>query len=209
MIIEWDPERPKKKKTDMIRDALLNGEMIAYPTDTYYGLGCDLFNIKAVKRLYTVRGLDERRPLSMIFRDLKDISTYAILTDFAFQVLKRSLPGAYTFILQAKRIIPRLMMTAKKEVGIRMPDHPVPPALVRLAERPLINTTAKVSGGDPLSDPREIERQFRGSVTLVIDGGLIVGEPSTVVSLIDDSVTVLREGKGPLRGLLQGRPRPG
>ena len=203
MIVEWDPARPKKKKTELIKDALTNGDIIAYPTDTYYGLGCDLFNIKAIKRLYAIRGLDERRPLSTIFRDLKDISTYAILTDFAFQVLKTSLPGAYTFILNAKRIIPRLLMTPKKEVGIRMPDHPVPLALVKLIERPLINTSAKVPGGQILSDPREIERLFKGSVKLVIDGGIIVGEPSTVISLVDDKVNVLREGKGPITHLLQ------
>jgi tRNA threonylcarbamoyl adenosine modification protein (Sua5/YciO/YrdC/YwlC family) len=203
MIVEWDPARPKKKKTELIKDALTNGDIIAYPTDTYYGLGCDLLNIKAIKRLYAIRGLDERRPLSTIFRDLKDISTYAILTDFAFQVLKTSLPGAYTFILNAKRIIPRLLMTPKKEVGIRMPDHPVPLALVKLIERPLINTSAKVPGGQILSDPREIERLFKGSVKLVIDGGIIVGEPSTVISLVDDKVNVLREGRGPITHLLQ------
>jgi tRNA threonylcarbamoyl adenosine modification protein (Sua5/YciO/YrdC/YwlC family) len=203
MIVEWDPARPKIKKTELIKDALTNGDIIAYPTDTYYGLGCDLFNIKAIKRLYAIRGLDERRPLSTIFRDLKDISTYAILTDFAFQVLKTSLPGAYTFILNAKRIIPRLLMTPKKEVGIRMPDHPVPLALVKLIERPLINTSAKVPGGQILSDPREIERLFKGSVKLVIDGGIIVGEPSTVISLVDDKVNVLREGRGPITHLLQ------
>jgi len=203
MIVEWDPARPKIKKTELIKNALTNGDIIAYPTDTYYGLGCDLFNIKAIKRLYAIRGLDERRPLSTIFRDLKDISTYAILTDFAFQVLKTSLPGAYTFILNAKRIIPRLLMTPKKEVGIRMPDHPVPLALVKLIERPLINTSAKVPGGQILSDPREIERLFKGSVKLVIDGGIIVGEPSTVISLVDDKVNVLREGRGPITHLLQ------
>ena len=203
MIVEWDPTRPKKTKTELIRNALLNGEIIAYPTDTYYGFGCDLFNIKAIKRLYALRGLDERRPLSTIFRELKDISNYAILSDFAFKVLKTSLPGAYTFILRAKRIIPRLLMTAKKEVGIRMPDHPVPPALVKLIERPIINTSAKIPGGEVLSDPREIDKQFRGRVTLVIDGGLIVGEPSTVISLVDDKVNVLREGRGPITHLLQ------
>ena len=94
-------------------------------------------------------------------------------------------------------------MTPKKEVGIRMPDHPVPLALVKLIERPLINTSAKVPGGQILSDPREIERLFKGSVKLVIDGGIIVGEPSTVISLVDDKVNVLREGKGPITHLLQ------
>lgn len=201
MIVEWDPERPKKRATEMIRSSILNGDIIAYPTDTYYGLGCDLFNIKAIKKLYYIRGLDEKRPLSIIFNDLKEISNYAILTDFAFQILKRSLPGAYTFILKAKRIVPRLMMSTTKEVGVRMPDHPVPSGITRLVEGPIINTSAKPPGEEVLSDPKDIERRFRGSVALVIDGGVVAGEPSTVVSLIDDEVRILRQGKGSTKDL--------
>lgn len=201
MIVEWDPARPKKRATELIRDSILNGDIIAYPTDTYYGLGCDLFNIKAIKKLYAIRGLDEKRPLSIIFNDLKEISNYAVLTDFAFQVLKRSLPGPYTFILKAKRIVPRLMMSTTKEVGVRMPDHPVPFGITRLVERPIINTSAKPPGEDVLSDPRDIERRFRGSVALVVDGDVVVGEPSTVISLVEDEVVILRQGKGPIKGL--------
>jgi tRNA threonylcarbamoyl adenosine modification protein (Sua5/YciO/YrdC/YwlC family) len=201
MIVEWDPARPKKRATELIRDSILNGEIIAYPTDTYYGLGCDLFNIKAIKKLYSIRGLDEKRPLSIIFNDLKEISNYAVLTDFAFQILKRSLPGPYTFILKAKRIVPRLMMSTTKEVGVRMPDHPVPFGITRLVERPIINTSAKPPGGDVLSDPRDIERRFRGSVALVVDGDVVAGEPSTVISLVEDEVAILRQGKGSIRDL--------
>jgi tRNA threonylcarbamoyl adenosine modification protein (Sua5/YciO/YrdC/YwlC family) len=204
MILEWDPNRPRKKMTELIKERLENGSIISYPTDTFYGLGCDLFNIKAIKTLYAMRGLSEKRPLSMIFRDIKDISNYAVLSDFAFHVLKSSLPGAYTFILKAKRIVPRLLMTEKKEVGVRMPSHPVPQALVDMLERPIINTTAKPAHQEALFDPRDIERYFKGQIAFVIDGGLIAGEPSTVVSLVDDKVNVLREGKGPLTGLLQG-----
>ena len=203
MIIEWDPKRPKKKTTELIKSHLENGGIISYPTDTFYGLGCDLFNIKAIKTLYAMRGLSEKRPLSIIFRDIKEISNFAILTDFAFHILKSTLPGAYTFILNAKRIVPRLLMTEKKEVGIRMPDHPITQGLVELLQRPLINTTAKPAHQDVLSDPRAIEKYFKGQISLVIDGGIIMGEPSTVVSLVDDKVNVMREGKGPLTDLLR------
>lgn len=204
MIVEWDPGRPRKKTADFIKSSLENGAIIGYPTDTLYGLGCDLFNIKAIKTLYAMRGLSEKRPLSLIFRDIKDISEYAVLTNFAFQVLKSTLPGAYTFILKAKRIVPRLLQTAKKEVGVRMPDHPVPLSLVSLLGRPIINTTAKLVGKEAFDDPRDIERYFGGQIAFVVDGGLIVGEPSTVISLVDDGVDVLREGKGPLTDLLRG-----
>ncbi len=204
MILEWDPARPKKKTTTFVRESLENGAIIGYPTDTLYGLGCDLFNIKAIKTLHAMRGLSEKRPLSLIFKDIKDISNYAILTDFAFQVLKSTLPGAYTFVLRAKRIIPRLLMTSKKEVGVRIPNHPVPVGLVNLLGRPIINTTARLVGQEAMSDPKEIERYFKGQVSFVIDGGLMVGEPSTVISLVDDRVEVLREGRGPVTRLLQG-----
>jgi len=204
MIVEWDPARPKKKSTMLIQETLENGGIISYPTDTFYGLGCDLFNTKSIKALYAMRGLSEKRPLSLIFKDIKDVSNYAILTDFAFHVLKSTLPGAYTFILKARRIVPRLLMSDKKEVGVRMPNHPVPRALVELLGRPIINTTAKPVGQEAFDDPRDIERHFKNHITLVIDGGLIVGEPSTVVSLVDDRVNVLREGKGVLTDLLRG-----
>jgi len=204
MIVEWDPTRPKKRATELIVNALRNGDIIAYPTDTYYGLGCDLFNVKAIRRLYEIRGLKEARPLSVIFKDFKEISAYAVMSDFAFRVLKDSLPGPYTFILKARRIIPRLLMSAKKEVGVRMPDHPVPIALTRLLERPLINTSAKSLTAGLLTDPKEIDRYLKGAVSLVIDGGLIPGEPSTVISLVDDAVNVLREGKGLIKDLLAG-----
>ncbi len=204
MIVEWDPTRPKKRVTDLIKGSLENGAIIGYPTDTFYGLGCDLFNVKAIKALYAMRGLNEKRPLSIIFKDIKDVSNYAILTDFAFQILKSTLPGAFTFILKAKRIVPRLLMSGKKEVGVRMPDHAVPLGLVSLLGRPIINTTAKLAGRDAFSDPKDIERYLRDQIAFVIDGGLIMGEPSTVVSLVDDRVNVLREGKGSLTDLLRG-----
>ncbi len=204
MIVEWSPARPKKRTTGLIRESLEAGAIISYPTDTFYGLGCDLFNIKAIKTLYAMRGLNEKRPLSIIFKDIKEISDYAVLTDFAFHILKRTLPGAYTFILKAKRIVPRLLMTPKKELGVRMPDHDVPRGLVDLLGRPIINTTAKSARQEYISDPREIERYFKNQVALVIDGGLIRGEPSTVISLVDDRVQILREGKGPLTDLLRG-----
>ena len=204
MIVEWDPSRPKKKATESIVGALRNGDIIAYPTDTFYGLGCDLFNIKAIRRLYEIRGLNDTRPLSIIFKDFKEISTYAVMSDFAFRVLKASLPGPYTFILKARRIMPRHLMSGKKEVGVRMPNHPVPIALTSLLERPLINTSAKSPTIGLFTDPKEIDRYLKGAVSLVIDGGLIPGEPSTVISLVDDEVKVLREGKGPIKDLLAG-----
>ncbi len=196
MIVEWDPARPKKRATALIKEAVEAGGIIAYPTDTVYGMGCDLFNIKAIRRLYALKRLDTKKALTLMCRDLREISTYAVVTDFAFDAMKEHLPGPYTFVLQARKIMPKLLMTEKKEVGIRVPDHPIPIGLANLINRPILNTTVKISGGDIFTDPRVIEKDFKGGVELVLDGGIIVSDPSTVISLIDDTVRVLREGKG-------------
>lgn len=202
MIVEWDPGRPKKKATELIRETLMAGGIVAYPTDTFYGLGGDLFNIKAIRRLYVMKRLDEKRALSIICRDFKEISTYAVMSDFSFEVLKRCLPGPFTFVLKARKILPKLLMTVRKEVGIRIPGHPVPVGLAGLIERPIINTSAKAPGGEVLTDPRQIEKDFKGAVDLVVDGGIMYSEPSTVIRLVEDTIEVLREGKGPIAGLL-------
>jgi len=196
VITEWDPARPKKKTTELIRETLLLGGLIAYPTDTIYGIGCDLFNIKAIRKLYSIKRLDERRALSIICRDLKEISTYAVMGDFAFDVLKRHLPGPYTFVLKAKRIMPKLMMTEKKEVGIRIPDHPVPVGLAGLIEHPIINTSARIGGDDIFSDPRQMEKVFHKSISIIIDGGIMPIDPSTVIRIDEDEAEILRQGKG-------------
>ncbi|HNS13945.1 MAG TPA: L-threonylcarbamoyladenylate synthase [Syntrophorhabdaceae bacterium] len=202
MIVEWDPARPRKKITGIIKEVLSSGGIIAYPTDTVYGMGCDLFNIKAIRKLYLAKRLDEKRALSVICRDFKDISNYAVMSDSAFELLKGCLPGPYTFVLKARKIMPKLLMTEKKEVGIRIPDHPVPVALAGLIERPIINTSARISGEEFLSDPREIEKSFKDTVDVVIDGGIMISSPSSVIRLLNDTIEVLREGKGSLKKIL-------
>ena len=196
MIVDWDPERPRRKTTELILSTLNNGGIIAYPTDTHYGMGCDLFNIRAIRKLYAIKRLDNKRALSIICRDLKDVSAYAVMSNFSFEILKRFLPGPYTFVLVAKKIIPKLLMTDRKEVGVRIPAHPVPTAIARLAERPIINTSAKISGEKVLTDPRQIEKKFKNVVDVIIDGGIVLSEPSTIIRLVDDEAEILREGKG-------------
>lgn len=202
MIVEWDPSRPKKKATELIASTLREGGIIGYPTDTFYGLGCDLFNIKAIRKLYLIKRLPTKRALSIICRDFKDISEYAVMDDLAFGIMKQCLPGPYTFVLKAKKIMPKLLMTEKKEVGIRIPSHPVPVGLAGLIERPIINTSAKISGDEVISDPRKIEETFKGSIDLVVDGGIVVSEASTVLRISANTIEVLRKGKGQFKHLL-------
>ncbi len=198
MIVEWNPERPKKKITDLIVRTLQEGGIIAYPTDTYYGIGCDLFNIKSIRKLYAMKRLDPKSRLSIICRDLKDISFYAVLTDFSFDILKWYLPGPFTFVLKARKIIPKLLMTDRKEVGVRIPAHPVPVGIASFCERPVINTSARIAGEEIIPDPKVIEKTFGKNIALIVDGGILGGLPSTVVRLADDTIEILREGKGTL-----------
>jgi len=135
MIVEWNPERPKKRVTDLLVQTMQEGGIIAYPTDTHYGIGCDLFNIKSIRKLYAMKHLDSKRALSIICRDMKDISAYAVLTDFSFDIVKWYLPGPFTFVLKARKIIPKLLMTDRKEVGVRIPAHPVPGGIAGLCGR--------------------------------------------------------------------------
>ena len=172
MIVEWNPARPKKKTTALIKESLENGAIISYPTDTFYGLGCDLFNIKAIKTLYAMRGLSEKRPLSIIFKDIKDISDYAVLTDFAFHILKSTLPGAYTFILKAKRIVPRLLMTQEGAGGEDAEPRGAPGAR-QFAGKAHNQYHREICRAGSHVRPKGDRAIFQESGCLVIDGGLI------------------------------------
>lgn len=165
-------------------------------------MGCDLFNIKAIRSLYSIKRLDSKRALSVICRDIKEASTYAVISDYTFSILKRCLPGPYTFVLRAKKIMPKLLMTEKKEVGIRIPDHPIPAALSALIDRPIINTTTRMAGEEPLMDPVIIEKKFKGRIDVVIDGEIVASDPSTVIRIVDDEIEILRYGKGSTADLL-------
>jgi tRNA threonylcarbamoyl adenosine modification protein (Sua5/YciO/YrdC/YwlC family) len=178
--------------------------MVIYPTDTIYGLGCDITNKAAVERLYRVRGFDAKKPLSFLCRDLKHISDYAWLSKWQYKIMRRLLPGPYTMVLPASREVPKHMVKKKKEVGIRIPYHEVPKALLAELGNPIITTSL---GEDPdtelpYQDPDEIEQVFRHDVDFFLDAGYGGIDPSTVIKLVDDEVEVLRQGIGPLDGVL-------
>ncbi len=195
MILEIDPHRPNPRKIGRIVEALKKGEVVIYPTDTCYGMGADIFNKKALERIYQIKGIPKTRPFSFVCADLSDISRYARVTDFAYRVLKRYLPGPYTFILEGSRQVPKMMLTKRKTVGIRIPDHPVCLEMVRLLGNPVISTTASL-GDETFSDPRQMAKRFGKQVAVIADCGIILPEPSSVISLVNDEPEVLRRGKG-------------
>lgn len=195
MILEIDPLRPNPRKIARMVEALKKGEVVIYPTDTCYGMGADIFNKKALERIYQIKGIPKTRPFSFVCADLSDISRYARVTDFAYRVLKRYLPGPYTFILEGSRQVPKMMLTKRKTVGIRIPDHPVCLEMVKLLGNPVISTTASMAD-EIFSDPREMAQRFGKQVAVIADCGIILPEPSSVISLVNDEPEVLREGKG-------------
>lgn len=198
MLIRINPENPQPRLIAKAVAALRQGGIIAYPTDTYYGIGCDLMNKKAIEKIYRLKKRDRREPFTFICSDLKNISDYAKVTNYAYKTMKRLLPGPYTFILEGSRQVPRIMLARRKTVGIRVPDHNICIELVKNLGHPIISTTAATPEGEIFHDPSFIEEHFKNSLDLVIDGGPVPGEPSSVISLIGDEPEVLREGLGDL-----------
>ena len=200
MLLSVNPDHPEPRKIRRAVEALEAGEVIGYPTDTVYGLGCDLFNKKATERLYQIKAMAQSQKLAFICPDLGDIARYAIVEDQAYRLLRRLLPGPYCFILTATREVPRLVQSSRKTVGIRIPRHEVILAIVRELGRPVISTSAAPHGEDPYVDPHEIDARFRG-LALVLDAGAGGGVPTTVVDLTSGHPEIVREGAGPVAAL--------
>lgn len=177
-------------------DILKNGGIVIYPTDTVYGMGCDLFNKKGIEKIYMIARRHKQQPLSFICADLKDISHYARVSNYAYKTMKRLLPGPYTFILEASRLVPKIILPKRQTTGIRVPDNPICLALVSEFGQPVISTSVKDANDELMSDPREIEKRFGHCVDLIIDGGILVPEESSVISLVYDAAEIIRTGKG-------------
>lgn len=199
-FIKLYPENPERDKIDHIVSVLRDGGVIIYPTDTIYGIGCDLFHRKAVDRVCRIKGIKPKNlNLSFICYDLSDIATYVKRIDTpTFKVLKKSLPGPFTFILESNSNVPKILNVNKKTVGIRIPDNNIPRMIVDLLGNPII--TSSIRNNDELieytTDPEIIYEDFKHQVDLVIDGGVGGNIPSTVVDCTQDELIVLREGLG-------------
>jgi len=190
MLLSINPENPQKRLIAKVVEALDQGGVIIYPTDTFYGIGCDLFNKKPIRRVYQLKKRPLSKPFSFICADLKDISLYAQVSNNAYRIMKRTLPGPYTFVLEGTRLVPKLMLTSRKTVGIRVPKNKICLSIVKQLGRPIISTSINSK------DPSIIHDEYVSVVDMVIDGGVISHEPSTVISLVDDNPAVIRKGKG-------------
>jgi tRNA threonylcarbamoyl adenosine modification protein (Sua5/YciO/YrdC/YwlC family) len=196
MVLHINPQNPQLRLIRKVVACLETGGIIVYPTDTYYGLGCDIMNKKAIEMIYRLKQRDQKKPFSFICSDLKNISEYAKVSNYAYKTMKRLLPGPYTFVLEGSKLVPKIMLTLRKTAGIRVPDHPICLALVKELGHPIISTTAPFPGGQTLSDPSLVREYLGSQIDIVIDGGPVQGGPSSVVSLIQDQPVVIREGLG-------------
>ena len=193
--ISVDDRWPNARQIGRVAQIIREGGLVVYPTDTIYGLGCDMMQKKSVERVYQMKGKDRKHPLSFICPDLKNIARFAVVSNVAYRLMKRILPGAYTIILPASREVPRLMLSKSATVGIRVPDHPVTRMLVEQLDDPIVTTSVPSPEHVQFSDPEEIARRLP-FLDAIIDCGLIAPEPSTIIDLTEDVPRLIRQGKG-------------
>ncbi|MBI9087104.1 MAG: threonylcarbamoyl-AMP synthase [Desulfobacterales bacterium] len=202
MLLTINPQNPQARMIAKVGEVLKRGGIIAYPTDTYYGIGCDIMNKKAIEKIYQLRQRDRNKPFSFICSDLKNISDYAKVSNYAYKTMRRLLPGPYTFILEGSKLVPKIMLTKRRTAGIRVPNSPICMALVEELGHPIISSSAAGPDGVVFDDPSLLHDHFHPRIDLVIDGGPVPGRPSSVISLIGDTPEVIRAGLGDISEFL-------
>lgn len=193
-MLSINADNPQQRLINRVCEVLEEGGLIVYPTDTFYGIGCDLFNKRGIQLIYRLKNRPLKKPFSFLCDSLKEVSRYALVSNYAYKTMKRLLPGPYTFILEGTRLVPKIMLTKRKTVGIRVPDNEICLDIIRTFGRPIISTSAV------FDDPQSIEEAYGSFLDVIIDGGVLYQSPSSVVSLIDDIPEVIREGKGDVSG---------
>ena len=198
-FLKIHPKTPELRKIQQVVRCLRDGGIVIYPTDTVYALGCDIHNARAVERIAKIKGIKpQKNDFSIICYDLSHIADYAKVSNAAFKIMKKVLPGPFTFILEASSKVPKILNSNKKTIGIRIPDHPLTRLLVQELENPIITTSIKDDDDirEYPTDPEEIFERFQHQVDIVIDGGYGGLVPSTVIRVTDDDMEVVRQGLG-------------
>ncbi|GAB2535344.1 L-threonylcarbamoyladenylate synthase [Spirosoma aerophilum] len=200
-FIKLYPKNPDPRRIEHVVKALRDGAVIIYPTDTIYGMGCDIHNTRAVERIARIKGIKPaKNDFSFICYDLSHIADYARVSNQAFKLMKSVLPGPFTFILQATGNVPKILNSNKKTVGIRIPDNDIPRQLVHLLGNPIITTSIRDEDEiiEYSTDPELIFEKFQNQVDIVIDGGYGGNVASTIVDATDDDFSIIRQGLGEL-----------
>lgn len=197
MLISINPDNPQPRSIKQIAEKLRGGAVICYPTDTVYGIGCDIFNQKAIKKIYLIKHRPLHKPFSFMCSSLKDVSDYGHISNVAYRIMRKALPGPFTFVLPATKIVPKIMITKQKTVGIRVPQNNICLALIEALGNPILTTSAILDEeGPPLSEAYEFDEFLGNMVDLVIDGGMVYPDPSTIVDFSSEEPVILRMGKG-------------
>jgi tRNA threonylcarbamoyl adenosine modification protein (Sua5/YciO/YrdC/YwlC family) len=191
---ELHPENPQLRYINKAVKVLKEGGVIIYPTDTVYGIGCDIFNREALERIFRIK--NNTKLFSFVCSNLKDIAKYAVVSDYAYRSMKHLLPGPYTFILPAAKLVPKTLWTKRKTVGIRVPNHAVTLSLVEEVGNPIISTSVTNRDGNILMDPEEIREVFKNQVDLMLSAGALNNIPSSIIDLSKDEPEIIREGAG-------------
>jgi tRNA threonylcarbamoyl adenosine modification protein (Sua5/YciO/YrdC/YwlC family) len=203
-LIEVHPDDPQPRRVDKIVETIRAGGLIAYPTDSSYAFGCHIGDKRAMDRIRRIRRTDKNHNFTLVCSDLSEISTYARVDNWAYRMLKAMTPGPYTFILPATREVPkRLQHPKRRTIGLRVPDHSLVRAVLEALGEPIMSSTLLLPGDDlPLTDPYEIEERIGHEIDLIIDAGPTGIEPTSVIDLSQDTVEVLRVGRGDVSAFL-------
>jgi tRNA threonylcarbamoyl adenosine modification protein (Sua5/YciO/YrdC/YwlC family) len=194
------PDNPQPRLIRHAVDIIREGGVIAYPTDSCYALGCHIGDKAAMERIRRIRAMDERHHLTLVCRDLSQVGQFAKVDNLQFRLMRANTPGSYTFILRATREVPRRLLHPRHTIGVRIPAHNVPIALLEALGEPLLSSTMILPAhGVALNDAQEIRRQLEHALDLVIDSGPCNGEVTTVIDLSGDAPLLLREGRGDIR----------
>lgn len=196
MLLSINPENPQLRLIQQVVEKLKGGAVICYPTDTGYGIGCDIFDPRSIKWIQQITGRPAHKPFSFMCSDLRHISEYAHVSNTAYRLLKKCLPGPYTFVLPGTKLVPKIMLTKQKTVGIRVPAHPICRLLIETLGHPLLNASVPANDDRPPCEPYEIDDLIGNRVDLIIDGGPVYPDPSSVIDLTRDTPEIIRTGKG-------------
>jgi tRNA threonylcarbamoyl adenosine modification protein (Sua5/YciO/YrdC/YwlC family) len=198
MLLKIHPSHPQPRLISTVADCLANGGIIIYPTDTVYGLGCDIFHPKAIERICRLKNIDPAKAnLSFVCNDLSDLSRYAkSIATPTFRFLKSLIPGPFTFILPASREVPKLLKSRKDTIGLRVPDHAITLAITRALGHPILSSSLPGDMVEDYTDPEQIQERFGKLVDIVVDAGIGGMEYSTIVDLTGDEPVITRQGKG-------------
>ncbi len=197
MIFVINEQNPQPRLINKTIEILNEGGVIVFPTDTVYAYGCDIKDKRAIERIYRLKKMEKHKPLSFIFTQISEINDYARnISDDAYKIMKKAFPGPYTFIFKASKLVPKVVVTNQKTVGVRIPDNNIAIEIVKALGRPLLATSVSNQDGNYIVEPKDLEKICRNEVDLVIDCGPKISSPSTVVDMSGDTMRVIREGKG-------------